>query len=75
LDALALLTCRPARLIGSSAGRLAPGAPADLVLFDLERAWKIEAGTLPGKAQNTPFDGRAVEGRVVATFKAGRRVF
>jgi dihydroorotase len=75
LDALALLTERPARLIGSPAGRLAPGAPADLVLFDPERAWKIEAGNLPGKAQNTPFDGRAVEGRVVATFKAGRRVF
>jgi dihydroorotase len=75
LDALALVTERPARLIGSPAGRLAPGAPADLVLFDLERAWKIEAGKLPGKAQNTPFDGRAVEGRVVATFKAGRRVF
>jgi dihydroorotase len=75
LDALALVTERPARLIGSPAGRLAPGAPADLVLFDLERAWKIEAGKLPGKAQNTPFDGRAVEGRVIATFKAGRRVF
>ncbi|MCS6930961.1 MAG: dihydroorotase [Acetobacteraceae bacterium] len=75
LDALALLTERPARLIGAPAGRLAPGLPADLVLFDPERAWKIEAGKLPGKAQNTPFDGRAVEGRVIATFKAGRRVF
>ena len=75
LEALSLLTDRPARLVGSPAGRLAPGAPADLVLFDPERAWKIEAGKLPGKAQNTPFDGRAVEGRVVATIKAGRRVF
>jgi dihydroorotase len=75
LDALSLLTDRPAALIGAAAGRLAPGAPADLVLFDPERAWKIEAGRLPGKAQNTPFDGRAVEGRVIATFKAGGRVF
>lgn len=75
LDALSLLTHRPARLVGSAAGRLAPGAPADFVLFDPDRAWRVEAGKLPGKAQNTPFDGRAVEGRVLATFKAGRRVF
>ena len=34
-----------------------------------------EAGLLPGKAQNTPFDGRALEGRVLGTWKAGRRVF
>ena len=34
-----------------------------------------EAGLLPGKAPNTPFDGRALEGRVVGTWKAGQRVF
>jgi dihydroorotase len=73
--ALALLTCRPAALLGIEAGRLERGAPADLVLFDLERAWKVEAGKLPGKAQNSPFDGRALEGRVLGTWKAGRRVF
>ncbi|ONG58763.1 dihydroorotase [Pseudoroseomonas deserti] len=73
--ALALLTSRPAALLGIEAGRLERGAPADLVLFDLERAWKVEAGKLPGKAQNSPFDGRALEGRVLGTWKAGRRVF
>jgi dihydroorotase len=75
LDALALLTVKPARLLGVEAGTLRAGAPADLVLFDHERGWQVEAGRLPGKAQNTPFDGRALEGRVVATFQAGRRVF
>ncbi len=75
LQALGLLTARPAKLLGLEAGTLAPGAPADLVLFDPERGWKVEAGKLPGKAQNSPFDGRALEGRVIATFKAGRRVF
>ena len=75
LRAIALLTVRPARLLGSAAGTLAKGAPADLCLFDLERAWRVEAGTLPGKAQNTPFDGRPLEGRVMGTWKSGRRVF
>lgn len=75
MHAIALLTCRPALLLGSPAGRLAKGAPADLCLFDLERIWKVVAGELPGKAQNTPFDGRALEGRVIGTWKAGLRVF
>lgn len=75
LEALALLTCKPAALLGLPVGRLAKGAPADLVLFHPERGWKVEAGNLPGKAQNSPFDGRALEGRVLGTWKAGRRVF
>ncbi|MFC7736160.1 dihydroorotase family protein [Roseomonas sp. GCM10028921] len=75
MRALELLTSAPARLLGLEAGRLAPGAPADLVLFNPERGWKVEAGRLPGKAQNSPFDGRALEGRVTGTWKAGRRVF
>jgi dihydroorotase len=73
--AIGLLTSAPARLLGSDAGRLAKGAPADLCLFDPDRIWQVSAGTLPGKAQNTPFDGRALEGRVIGTWKAGRPVF
>jgi dihydroorotase len=75
LQALDLLTARPAKLLGLQSGTLRKGAPADLVLFHPERGWKVEAGRLPGKAQNTPFDGRALEGRVLGTWKAGRRVF
>jgi len=75
LQALDLLTARPARLLGLPVGRLAKGAPADLVLFDPDRGWQVKAGQLPGKAQNSPFDGRALEGRVTGTWKAGRRVF
>jgi dihydroorotase len=73
--AVELLTVAPARLLGPSAGTLSRGAPADLCLFDPERAWRVVAGGLPGKAQNTPFDGRPLEGRVLGTWKGGRRVF
>ena len=75
MTALDLLTARPARLLGAACGTLGKGGPADLCLFDLERGWQVEAGKMPGKAQNTPFDGRALEGRVLGTWKAGRRVF
>lgn len=73
--AIDLLTVRPAALLGVQAGRIAKGAVADLCLFHPDRIWKVEAGKLPGKAQNTPFDGRALEGVVLGTWKRGRRVF
>jgi dihydroorotase len=74
-QALALLTEKPAKWLGLDAGVLRKGAPADLCLFHPDRSWRVEAGKLPGKAQNTPFDGRALEGVVLGTWKAGRRVF
>ncbi len=73
--ALALLTLKPATWLGLAAGRIAAGAPADVCLFHPERSWRVSAGALPGKAQNTPFDGRALEGVVLGTWKAGRRVY
>jgi dihydroorotase len=73
--AIDLLTARPAALLGTESGRIAKGAVADLCLFEPERIWKVEAGKLPGKAQNTPFDGRALEGVVLGTWKRGKRVF
>src|SRR5271165_1619616 len=63
-QAIELLTARPAALLRIDAGRLAKGRPADLCLFHPERVWQVEAGRLPGKAQNTPFDGRATGVRV-----------
>jgi dihydroorotase len=73
--AIELLTARPAALLRIDAGRLAKGGAADLCLFHPERVWQVEAGRLPGKAQNTPFDGRALEVTVLGTWKAGQRVF
>ncbi len=75
IRAIELLTAAPARVLGIAAGTLAKGAPADLCLFDPERVWQIVSGNLPGRAQNTPFDGRALEGKVLGTWKAGKRVF
>ncbi len=75
LDVLGLLTCKPARLLGLPAGRLARGAAADLILFDPERAWQVREHELHSKSKNTPFDYRPVQGRVLLTTVDGRRVF
>jgi dihydroorotase len=75
LDVLKLITSAPAGLMGLPAGRLEKGAPADLVLFDAEEGWKVDADALVGKAKNSPFDGRPVQGRVLRTVVDGRTVF
>ena len=56
-------------------GRLAKGAPADLVVFDADFAWKIDRTDLWSKTKNTPFDERPVQGRVMATIVAGRTIY
>ncbi|NQV85428.1 MAG: dihydroorotase [Rhodospirillales bacterium] len=75
LDVLALITSAPAQLMGLPAGRLEKGAPADLVLFDPDEGWKVDADSLVSKAKNSPFDGRPVQGRVLRTVVDGRTVF
>jgi dihydroorotase len=73
--AIRLLTTRPAQILGLAGGRLAKGEPADLVLFDPERAWKVDPARLRSKAKNSVFDGRPVQGRVLRTLVAGATVF
>ena len=75
LEVLKLVTSAPAELMGLPAGSLKEGAPADLVLFDPDEGWKVDADKLVGKAQNSPFDGRPVQGRVLRTVIDGRPVF
>ncbi len=67
-----LLSTNPARLLGLDAGRVAAGAPADLLIVDPDVAWRIDAGRMTAKAGNTPFDALPVQGRVLRTIKAGR---
>ncbi|MDA1089908.1 MAG: dihydroorotase [Proteobacteria bacterium] len=75
LDVLRLITSAPAGLMGLEAGALKKGAAADLVLFDPDEGWKVNADALGGKARNSPFDGRPVQGRVLRTVVDGRTVF
>ena len=69
------LSLAPARRLGLAAGRLAAGAPADLVLFDAHAPFVLDRFKLHSKSKNTPFDGARMQGRVLATFVAGARVY
>ena len=69
------LSFNPARRLGLDCGRLTPGTPADLVLFDPDAPFILDRTTLLSKCQNTPFDGARMQGKVLATYVAGEKVF
>jgi dihydroorotase len=69
------LATRPAELLGLEVGRLAPGAPADIVLVDPDAPWVCDAETLRSRSKNTPFEGARFQGRVLRTLVAGRTVY
>jgi dihydroorotase len=75
LDMLACLTSRPATILGLPGGRLAKGAPADLMLFDPELPWLIDPDTFLSKSKNSPFDQHPVQGKVLATVVDGRHIY
>jgi dihydroorotase len=75
LHLLATMTTAPARILGLDAGTLAKGAPADLVLFDPEIPFVVDADDLHSRARNTPFEGRKFQGRAQMTFVGGLCVF
>ena len=69
------LSLNPARRLGLPQGRLAQGAPADLVLFDPDTPFVLDRFKLRSKSKNTPFDGSRMEGKVLATYVGGARVY
>ena len=69
------MSLNPAKLLGLAQGRLAVGAPADLVLFDPYAPYLLDRSKLHSKSKNTPFDGCRMEGKVLATYVGGAQVF
>ena len=69
------LSTRPAGLLGLEVGRLAPGAPADLIVVDPDAPWVLEAAALRSRSKNTPFEGARFQGLVRRTLVAGRTVY
>ena len=69
------LALNPAKRLQLASGRLSKGAPADLMLFDPSKPFVLDRTTLLSKSKNTPFDGQRMQGKVVATYVAGKKVF
>ncbi len=75
VDWLRRWTTEPARILGRPAPTLAPGAPADLALLDVATPWVVHPAEFATKSHNTPFTGRTLTGRSIATWLEGRLVW
>ena len=69
------MTSRPAELLKLPQGRLAKGAPADLILVDLGAPFRLDSDHLRSKSNNSPFDEKTMQGVVRRTIIGGGTVF
>jgi dihydroorotase len=72
---LARVTSDAARVLGVRSGRLEPGAPADVVVFDPDASFRVSAEALHSQGKNSPFLGHELAGRVGYTLVAGNVVY
>ncbi|KWX00714.1 dihydroorotase [Carbonactinospora thermoautotrophica] len=68
------MSYRPARIgrLAEQGQPLAPGAPANLTLYDPSARWTVDPSAFASRSRNTPYQGMTLPGRVVATFLRGR---
>jgi dihydroorotase len=72
---LRAMSTRPAELLGLPGGTLRSGAPADVIVVDLDMPWVLDPAELKSKCKNTPFDEARLTGRAVRSIVAGRTVY
>ena len=73
-QAIAAMTCNPARILGLEAGSLRPGAVADITLIDAQKEWVVDPDSFQSKGRNCPFAGWKLKGKAVATIVEGKWV-
>src|SRR5918997_203048 len=69
------MACAPGCWVRGDAYGISPGAPADLTLVDLSEEWTVRTEALVSRSSNSPYLGRRLEGRVVATVVGGELVY
>jgi len=69
------LTIRPAEILGLSTGRIAVGAPADMILVDQDYPWVVKESDLKSRSRNTSFENARFTGKVMRTFVGGTEIY
>lgn len=75
LELMRRMSTSPARIFAIPGGTLAVGSSADVAIVDPAAEWVYEPGDGFSKSRNSPWAGRSLTGRVMATFVGGRLVF
>jgi dihydroorotase len=75
LELMRRMSANPARILGKPGGSLAVGEPADVVVLDPDQRWTYDPAKGYSKSSNSPWAGKKLTGRVVATLVDGRLVY
>jgi dihydroorotase len=65
------MSAGPARVFGIDRPRVAVGAPANLVLLDLDREWRVGESGFRSRSHNSWLLGETLAGSVAMTLAAG----
>ncbi len=69
------MSYKPACILGVDRGRLQVGADGDVVIINITDEYEIDSRLFMSKGKNTPYNGKKVKGRVVATIIDGRVIY
>ncbi len=69
------MSTKPAEIINCDTATLNVGAPADIVIFDENEKYTVDAEKFASKGKNTPYDGEELYGRVYTTITGGKVVY
>jgi dihydroorotase len=70
-----LMSVNPAKVLNIPGGTLKEGSPADLILLDLNTEWEVKKDDFISKGKNSPFIGKKLKGKNLATMVAGEWVY
>ncbi len=69
------LSYNPSKILGIDRGSLQEGKIADVVIVDPNRKYTINSDDFVSMGKNTPFNGKEVTGKVIATIVSGKIVY
>ena len=77
MDMAMKMSYNPAKVIGidKDYGRLTEGAMADIVIFNPNAEWTVDVNAFASKGHNTPYNGKVLKGKVMATICDGALVY
>ena len=75
VNTIAKLTEGPASVLRRAPATLRPGSAADIVIFDPDYSWEVDAGKFASKGRNTPVQGQRLKGGVMLTMYRGNIVY
>ncbi|MDE6024237.1 MAG: dihydroorotase [Lachnospiraceae bacterium] len=77
MDMAKKMSHNPAKVIGidDDYGKLTEGSVADIVIFNPNVEWTVDVNDFASKGHNTPYAGKVLKGKVMATVCEGKQVY